>query len=98
MTLPGIIEGLPLDLAQFVRQQVSDGHFPTETEVVTHGLRLLQERAKTLNDLRCEVLPAFEGLDKGEGIDLKDNDALKAFMDDVRRRGDERLAARRQSQ
>jgi antitoxin ParD1/3/4 len=98
-TIPPVVPfGLPSDLAQFVQQQVATGRYQSEADVVTHGVRLLQEREKKLEELRREVLPAFEGLDRGEGIVLKDNEALRDFMDDVKKRGKERLAAKRMQQ
>lgn len=89
-----ITAGLPLDLAQFVKQQVADGRYPSETEVVNQGLRLLQEREKKLAELRAMVLPAIERLDRGEGIVLNGDEELKEFFEDVKRRGRERLAQR----
>lgn len=85
---------LPSDLAQFVRQQVAAGRYQTEAEVVSHGVRLLQERERKLEELRQMVLPALERLDRGEGIVLEGDDELREFFEDVKRRGKERHANR----
>jgi putative addiction module CopG family antidote len=93
--MPPLVSGdLPSDLAQFVRQQVAAGRYQTEVEVVSHGVRLLQEREKKLEELRQMVLPALERLDRGEGIVLEGDDELREFFEAIKRRGKERLANR----
>jgi putative addiction module CopG family antidote len=93
-TPPLVPFGLPSDLAQFVRQQVAAGRYQTEAEVVSHGVRLLQEREQKLEALRQMVLPALERLDRGEGLVLNGDDELREYFEDVKRRGKERLANR----
>jgi antitoxin ParD1/3/4 len=82
---------LPADLAQFVRQQVAAGRYPSETEVVSQGLRLLQEHEKKLEELRQMVLPALESLDRGEGILIQGDEELDRFFDDIIEQGDREL-------
>jgi antitoxin ParD1/3/4 len=80
-----MVINLPPDLDLFVRQAVATGVYESEEAVVIAGLRLLQERMRRLEELREELRPALESLDRGEGIPLD--------IEDIIRRGHERLAA-----
>jgi hypothetical protein len=63
---------------------------------VNHNLRLLQIRQRKLEQLRQMVRPAIERLDRGEGIVLEGDEELHVFFEDIKRRGQERLAKRQQ--
>lgn len=81
---------IPPELEQFVRNVVDRGIFNSESEVIGEALRLLQERQGRLEQLREEIKPALERLDRGEGIQL-DDDSLGEFFDDVKARGRDRF-------
>lgn len=72
-------ESLPPDLAHFVDQQVAAGKYASPAEAICEGVRLLQEREQRLTELRSELLPSIERLDRGEGIEL-DAEVLKAEL------------------
>ena len=76
----------PESLDQFVEQQLKSGKFTSRDEMVNEGLRLLQERERKIKELRAEIQPALDSLDRGEGEEL-DIDAVIAA-------GEKRLAAR----
>jgi putative addiction module CopG family antidote len=78
---------LPSEFEQFVAQEIANGAYQSETEVVCAGLDLLQRREKRLQAIRAQVLPALERLDRGEGIEL-DDDSLDQFFADIVARGD----------
>jgi antitoxin ParD1/3/4 len=61
---------IPPDLDAFVHQVVATGTFASEEDVIVAALRLLQERERRIEDLRGELLPALEELDRGEGKPL----------------------------
>jgi len=84
---------IPPEYQQFVQNMIGSGAFPTEAAVVGEALRLLQERERRLAELREELRPALESLDRGEGIDL-DDDSLAGFFEDIRTRGRQRLERR----
>jgi putative addiction module CopG family antidote len=63
MTLPS----LPTDLAQFVIDQIGAGKYASEADVVVDGLRLLRDRERRLTELRDEIQPALDRLERGEG-------------------------------
>ena len=77
---------MPPDLDAFVHQVMATGMYDSEEAVVVAGLRLLQERERQLEELREELRPALEELDRGEGKPLD--------IEDIIRRGRERLANR----
>jgi antitoxin ParD1/3/4 len=92
-----MIVEIPPDLQQFVHQVIDNGSFKSETEVVGQALRLLQQRQQKIEELRREIQPALDQLDRGEGIEL-DEEGLDAFFEDIKARGRAELEAERESQ
>jgi len=84
---------IPPEYQQFVENMIGSGAFPTESAVVGEALRVFQERERRLAELREELRPALESLDRGEGIEL-DDQSLGHFFADVRARGRERWERR----
>jgi antitoxin ParD1/3/4 len=74
---------IPSDLQQFVHTVIDAGSFKNEAEVIGEALRLLQERQRRIEELRREIQPAWERLDRGEGIDL-DDAGLDAFFEGIK--------------
>jgi len=85
---------IPADLQQFVHNAIDTGGYKNEAEVVGQALRLLQERQRRIEELRREIQPALDQLDRGEGIEIKDEEELRLFFEDVKKRGRERLEAK----
>ncbi len=83
---------IPPELEQFVRHAIDEGAFESEAEMVGEALRLLQRRQRHLDELRQEVEPSLEQLDRGEGIQL-DEESVGEFFDDVKERGRKRHEA-----
>jgi antitoxin ParD1/3/4 len=88
---------IPSDLQQFVHTVIDAGSYKNEAEVVGQALRLLQERQRRIEELRREIQPALDRLDRGEGIEL-DDAGLDAFLDDIKARNRAELEAERESQ
>ena len=80
---------IPTEFAQFVSSAIDRGAFRSETEVVSAALRLLRDRERRLEELRHEIRPALERLDRGEGIHL-DDAGLDAFFKEIKSRGEAR--------
>ena len=80
---------LPSDLAAFVTSKVKAGAFPTPSEVVGEGLRLLQERdeleRQRLDHLRREIDRGIEQSERGETQSFN-----AAFVERIKARGRER--------
>ncbi len=84
---------IPSEFQRFVNQVIGSGSYQTESEVVGDALRLLQQRRQRIEELRREIQPALDRLDRGEGIELKNEEELDAFFEDIKTRGRARLAA-----
>lgn len=82
------------ELESYVNGKVRSGMYQTASEVVREGLRLLKEREELhqqkLDDLRREIQVGLDQADGGRTQPLTDELAL-----DVKKRGRERLAARK---
>ncbi len=87
---------LPPDLETFVQHEVASGNYPSPEEVISDGLRLLRERK--LYELRRDLDAGLSQIERGEGIELSSDDALREFFEDIKRRGRERLQASQTSQ
>ncbi|MCI0362001.1 MAG: type II toxin-antitoxin system ParD family antitoxin [Planctomycetaceae bacterium] len=64
------------ELQSLVQQQLATGQYGSADDVLLAGVRLLRERNERLADLRREIIPALERLDRGEGKPL-DMEAIK---------------------
>jgi len=84
-----IPEAVPPELQRFVEQELASGRYQSAEEVVAEGLRLLRERK--LYELRKDVDAGVQQLDRGEGIELEDQETLQRFFDDIKGRGRLRL-------
>jgi putative addiction module CopG family antidote len=80
-----MVVSMPPDLDAFVHHVMATGMYDSEEAVVVAGLRLLQERERHLEELREELRPALEALDRGEGKPLD--------FEEIKIRGRQRLAA-----
>lgn len=89
---------IPADLQQFVHKIVADGSYKSEAEAVSQALRLLENRQRRIEELRREIQPALDRLDRGEGIEIHSEEELDRFFEDVKARGRAALATERESQ
>lgn len=85
------------DLQQFVHQVIDNGIYKNENDVVDQALRLLQQRQKKIEELKREVQPALDELDRGEGIELDENE-LDAFFENIKATGKAELDAEQKTQ
>jgi|SRR6185437_14564446 len=54
---------LPTDMAEAIRAKVAAGEYPTESEVIRDGLRVLMARDRAVEAwLRAQVAPAYDAL------------------------------------
>ena len=84
---------VPREFDEFVAREIASGKYRSHEEVVSAGLRLLQERERKLESLRADIQVGLDQLDRGEGITLETEEAQRAFFEDVKARGRERLAS-----
>jgi antitoxin ParD1/3/4 len=79
------------EFEQFVCDEVAAGKYRSVEEVVSEGLRLLRQRE--IEALRKQIDVGLEQIDRGEVLDIDDEDAHKALLEDIQTRGRQRLAA-----
>ena len=82
---------VPPELASFVEQSLATGRYHSCSDVVIDGLLLLQERERSREALRAEILPSLARLDRGEGTKA-DSDADLDLLFDRIIDGDKRSA------
>jgi antitoxin ParD1/3/4 len=82
---------LPPDLSAFVNQSIATGKYASPDEVVVAGLRLLQEQAREVEELRKKLQEGIDALDRGDYTAINSETELEEFFQDIRRRGIERL-------
>ncbi len=87
---------IPSEFQPFVDQVIHSGSFKSEANVVGSALRLLQDRQRRIEELRREIQPALDRLDRGEGIEL-DDEELDEFFDGIEADGTAQAAAERES-
>ncbi len=80
MELRPMTTEIPPEYQHFVQSMIGSGAFPSESAVVGEALRLLHQQR--LAELREELRPALESLDRGEGIEL-DEQSLDQFFEDI---------------
>ncbi len=81
------------ELAELVKQELATGKYGSEEELLLAAVRSLQERDAWHDEFRRNLRRRLDRLDRGEGIELDDEDALKQFFEDVKSRGRQRLEA-----
>jgi antitoxin ParD1/3/4 len=80
---------------QFVNQKVESGRYLTASEVLRHGLRLLEQREKALGNMSPETK---EELEEMLEVGIKELDAGKGIPGDVAMKElRQRAAARRRA-
>ncbi|MBN2294684.1 MAG: type II toxin-antitoxin system ParD family antitoxin [Pirellulales bacterium] len=86
---------IPAEHQKFVQAVIRRGSYQSEDEVIGEALRLLRKREKRIAELRKELQPAVERLERGEGIELDEN-SLGPFLEKIKAEGDRILAERKQ--
>jgi antitoxin ParD1/3/4 len=89
---------LPPELERLVHIKVESGEYSSTSEVIHHGLRLLQERDVVrefrLAELRKEIQNGVDQLERGEAISFS-IDELPQFFDSIKKRGRARMRAKK---
>jgi len=85
-------EPFPRDIQQFVRQELASGNYRSEEELVVAAVRFLRDSEVRLRQLRAGLRGRLDRLDRGEVIELDDDEALESFLDQVEAEVKEELA------
>jgi antitoxin ParD1/3/4 len=85
-------------LEKFVQEKVESGLYNSASEVIREALRLLEEKDRfrqiRMEELKKQVSEGVDALDRGDYIEL-DEDGLNHYMENVIKRGRERLAKKK---
>ena len=84
---------IPSDLEAFIQAEVASGKYASADEAVSEAVRLLQERERQLESLRGDIEIGMTAFDRGEVTAIRTGDDRRALIDDIQRRGRERLHA-----
>lgn len=80
---------------RFIEQRIKSGKYADAAAVIDDALGLLRITPRSLDELGELLDVGIQQLDRGEGITLRNEQELKAFFDDIKARGRQRLAARK---
>jgi Arc/MetJ-type ribon-helix-helix transcriptional regulator len=83
----------PGELQQLVQSELARGGYASEDELLMVALKALGEREQVFQQLRAEVQSRIDSLDRGEGIELEDEQALREFADEIKAEGRRSLQA-----
>ena len=92
----GMIESLPPDIQDYIRTQVSAGHYSTETDLVTEAVKQLRDQEDNYERLRAEVQRRLKSLDDGNYIELNGNDELAQFFEELKQEVREKHAVKQE--
>jgi len=86
------------DLARFIEEQVARGEYPTPDAVVEEAVARLKSDLDdgdwAADQLRQAVSVGLDQLARGDGIELRSDQALDDFFEDVKRTGQSQLTRR----
>jgi putative addiction module CopG family antidote len=74
---------LPPDVQQFLRDEVSSGSYGSNEELVAEAVRLLRDGHRQFQAFREQLQARVARLQRGEGIELEDDEALERFFDQI---------------
>lgn len=88
------------ELESFVNRQVASGRFETAGELVREALQQFDESdqigEQSIEEIRAKILEAELEYERGDFITINSEAESKEFVEDIIRRGHERLAAGKQ--
>jgi len=77
----------PSELQQIVQRELASGNYSSEDELLLEAVCLLHQREEDLRKFKARLQGRLDRLDRGEGIEIEDEAALRAFFDDVQAQG-----------
>ncbi len=83
----------PPEIQQLLHEGLASGRYQTEEEMILEAVRLLRDRDTELDQFKQNLKMRLGRLERGEGIELEDDRALRSFFDDIQARGRRRYEA-----
>jgi Arc/MetJ-type ribon-helix-helix transcriptional regulator len=87
-----MLEAYPPDLRDFVAQKIAAGEFKSADEFAIHAAKVYREMDRRHRELKESVAEAIAELESGNYIELKGEDELHEFFEELKREGRKRLA------
>ncbi len=73
----------PPELQQLVREGLAAGNYRSEDEMLLEAVQLLRQRDADFQGFKQNLKTRLDRLDRGEGIELENDEALNEFFDDI---------------
>jgi Arc/MetJ-type ribon-helix-helix transcriptional regulator len=89
---------LPTDLQQFVAHELELGRYSSEAELSTDAVRRLRDDEVERERFKAQLQERIARIERGEGIVVEGNEALRNLLDDMMAKVDRELAARQVQQ
>jgi hypothetical protein len=91
-----MLDAYPPDLRDFVAQKIASGELKSADEFAVHAAELYRDMDSRHAEMKRAVELGLQQLDAGDSIELKGDEELQKFFEDLKRRGREQLAKRAQ--
>ncbi len=85
-------------LHHLIESELAAGEYASADELLLEAVQLLAERNQRRRELRQEIQIGRDQLDRGEGIELESDEALKALLEQIETEADAELAAEEKSE
>jgi len=77
-----------------VEKLIAQGQFQSAEEAVEHALNFYETCQPTIESLRAKIQEGMDDIAAGRVTSYESDEELQDFIEDVKRRGRERLAAK----
>jgi putative addiction module CopG family antidote len=88
---------LPADVSAYIQAELNAGKYQTAEELVAAALRERRDREQHLSELRAKIDEGLADFEKGNYIEIRNEEEHHAFFDSIKRRGLERLNRERRN-
>jgi Arc/MetJ-type ribon-helix-helix transcriptional regulator len=75
------------ELQRLVETELARGIYANEDELLLVALKSLRDREEEFGQFRAEIQGRIDSLDRGEGIELDDEQALRHFASEIKAEG-----------
>ena len=73
----------PPDIQKFVDRELAAGAYGSQEELVADAIRFFRDSQARADELRREIELRMRGVEGGQVIELKDDDALRSFLAEI---------------
>lgn len=77
---------IPAELEEYIQRKVASGEFESTDQFISEAMRLYREMESRHDQLRKDVQHGIDQIERGEGIELNDDEELRRFFADIKTR------------